>query len=73
MSEVVTVKLIGNAKRLAQLFRDRAAIDLEIAEMLEQEQPKRPRKRAVAEPTVKPSPEAIERTRRILRRKGVVA
>lgn len=62
-----------NAKRLAQLFRERAAIDMEIAEALEQEEPKRPRKRATTEPTVKPTDDAVERTRRTLRKKGYAA
>lgn len=63
-----------NTKRLAQLFRERAALDLEIAAALEDTtQPARPRRRSTAAPTVQPSPEALERTRRALRRRGIEA
>lgn len=62
-----------NPKRLAKLFRERAALDLEIAEALLEEEPKRPRRRSKSEPKVQPSEKAVDDVRRKLRRGGVAA
>ena len=62
-----------NPKRIAKPLRERAALDLELAEAFEEEERKAPRKRPQAEPTVQPSSQAIDAVRRRLRAKGVAA
>lgn len=62
-----------NPRRIAQLLRERAALDLELAEAFEEEERTVQRKRPTAEPTVQPSQEAIDTLRRKLRRKGIAA
>lgn len=62
-----------NPKRIAQLLRERAALDIELADAFEEEERKAPRKRPTPEPTMQPSQEALDRMRRTLRRKGVAA
>lgn len=62
-----------NPKRIAQLLRERAALDLELASAFEEDERKVPRKRPTPEPTVQPSQEAIDTLRRKLRRKGIAA
>lgn len=61
-----------NTKRIAKLLREVAALHLELAEAFEEEGTKPKRKRPMAEPTVQPSQETIDRVRRTLRRKGLV-
>jgi hypothetical protein len=62
-----------NTKRLADLFRQRAALDLEIAEALEQEDVKKPKKRPALPVESGPSPDTIAKVRRKLRGKGIAA
>lgn len=62
-----------NPTRIAKLLRERAAIDMELAEAFEEEERKAPRKRPTPEPTMQPSQEAVDKMRRTLRRKGVAA
>lgn len=61
-----------NVKLIAKLLRERAALDLELAEAFEEAEPKPKRKRATPPPTVQPSQEVIDQVRRTLRRKGIV-
>lgn len=62
-----------NSKRIAKLLRECAALHLELAEAFEEEERKTPRKRPTPEPTMQPSQEAIDKMRRTLRKKGMVA
>lgn len=62
-----------NPKRIAKLLRERAALDLELAEAFEEEERTVQRKRPTPEPTMQPSQEAIDKMRRTLRKKGVAA
>ncbi len=62
-----------NPKRIAKLLRERAALDLELAEAFEEVEPKTPRKRPMVEPTIQPSQEVIDEVRRKMRRKGIAA
>lgn len=57
-----------NARRLAELFQERAALDLEIAKAILEEEPKPRRKKHTPEPKVQPSQETIDRVRRQLRK-----
>lgn len=61
-----------NIKRIAKLLRERAALDLELAEAFEEEERKPKRKRPTPPPTLQPSQEVIDQVRRTLRKKGVV-
>lgn len=62
-----------NPKRIAKLLRERAALDLELAEAFEEVEPRRPRKRPTPEPRVTPAQSTIDAVRRRLRSKGVAA
>jgi hypothetical protein len=63
-----------NPKRIAKLLRERAALDIELADAFEEEEERKvPRKRPISEPTMQPSQEAIDKMRLTLRRKGVAA
>lgn len=57
-----------NARRLAELFRERATLDLEIAKALLEEEPKPRRKRHLPEPSSKPSEAVLDDVRRRLRK-----
>jgi 3-oxoacyl-[acyl-carrier-protein] synthase III len=54
-------------------IRQVAALLRELADAIEQEEPKRPRKRRVDAPAVEVSAEATEAARRALRKAGVAA
>lgn len=62
-----------NPKRIARILRERAALDIELAEAFEEVEPAKPRKRPLAPTTGQASPEAVDQVRRALRRKGVAA
>jgi hypothetical protein len=60
-----------NRERLARLFRERAQLDLQIADaLLEDDAPKRPRQKPRPELRVV-SPEALNTVRDKLRRQGI--
>lgn len=62
-----------NAERLARLFRERAQLDLEIADALLEtdEKPQRKRPRSPLAKTVKPSSAALESVRASLENQGI--
>lgn len=62
-----------NPRRIAQLLRERAALDIELANAFEEVEHKAPRKRPQAVPTVPASKEVVDQVRRKLRSKGVAA
>jgi hypothetical protein len=59
-----------NAKHIAKLLREIAALHFELAEAFEEQKAKPKRKRPLAEPTMQPSTEVVDRMRRKLRSKG---
>lgn len=62
-----------NRERLAKLFRERAALDLEIAEALLEEETKQPRKRPRTPLSEqRPSQASIDRVRSSLERQGLI-
>ena len=62
-----------NAARAASIARQIGALCLELAEAIEQTDAKPRRRPRSAMPATQPSPEAIERTRRSMRKQGVAA
>jgi hypothetical protein len=62
-----------NPKRIAKLLRERAALDLELAEAFEEEERTVQRKRSVVNVPTPVSQADIDAVRRKMRRKGIAA
>lgn len=62
-----------NPKRIAKLLRERAALDLELAEAFEEEERTVARKRSVVDVPTPVSQADIDAVRRKMRRKGIAA
>lgn len=62
-----------NVKRVAALHREIAALHAELAAALEEQPPKRERKKLVTPPEVEVTEQAKDGARRALRRAGVAA
>lgn len=62
-----------NAKRVASLTRQIGSLFIELADALEEQAPKRARKMALPKPKSEPSPEAVDRMSRAMKRAGVAA
>ncbi len=62
-----------NARRVASLSRQIGSLFIELADALEEQAPKRERKRALPKPKTEPSAEALDVMTRAMRRAGVAA
>lgn len=63
-----------NPKRIAKLLRERAALDIELADAFEEKEERMvPRKRSVVDVPTPVSQSDIDAVRRKMRRKGIAA
>lgn len=62
-----------NLQRVAKLMREIGSLQLELADAIEQPEPKRKRQKKIRPPEVEPSQEAKDRAQRALRKAGYAA